>query len=256
MRKRLVLPGLSLIAGLLITPVAQAKDLTVFAAASLTNALNIAGAAWTRQGNPAVHFSFASSSTLARQIAAGAHAQIFASADEGWMDWLEKRHLIIAKTRRDLLSNTLVLIMPTATAHKVVLRRGFDLPRLLGPEGRLAVGDPTNVPVGIYAKAALKSLGAWNYAKHHLAPTIDVREGLLMVEHCDAPAGIVYATDARVTAGVKVVGTFPAASHPPIAYPFAITKGGNTKPARAFLAFLESRAGRAIFASQGFVVLK
>ena len=172
------------------------------------------------------------------------------------MDWVEKRHLIIDSTRRDLLSNTLVLIMPTATAHQVTLKPGFDLPRLLGPGGRLAVGDPSHVPVGIYAKAALKSLGVWDYAKRHLAPTIDVREGLLMVEHCNAPAGIVYATDARVSGGVKVVGTFPADSHPPIAYPFAISSGGDTKAARDLLAFLDSPAGRAIFARQGFIVLK
>jgi len=226
--------------------------LTVFAAASLTDAMKDAAAAWVKLGHPAPRLSFAASSTLARQIEQGAEANLFASADLKWMDYLAGKGLIAAGTRRDLLTNDLVLVVPASAPKHVTIGPGFDLAGLLGKDGRLAVGDPSNVPAGIYAEAALKKLGIWESVQGHLAPADSVRSALLLVERGEAPAGIVYGTDATVTRQVMIAGVFPADSHPPIVYPFALVKGGDNAQAQALLAFLGGADARRIFAERGF----
>ncbi|MBN8873656.1 MAG: molybdate ABC transporter substrate-binding protein [Rhodospirillales bacterium] len=239
---------------LLVSWQARAQDLTVFAAASLTDSLKEVAAAWVKDGHPALRLSFGASSTLARQIEQGAPAAVFASADEKWMDYLVQRKLIAADTRRSLLGNDLVLIVPANTPRHVTIGPGFDFAALLGRDGRLATGDPAHVPVGIYAEQALKKLGAWDTLAPRLARAEDVRAALLLVERGEAPAGIVYGTDAAVSTGVMVAGTFSATSHDPITYPFAATKTGDGPEARALLAFLAGPEARAIFVKRGFKV--
>jgi molybdate transport system substrate-binding protein len=226
----------------------------VFAAASLTDAMKDVSAQWVKAGHQPLRMSFGSSSTLARQIEQGAPANVFASADEKWMDYLADKNLIVADSRQDLLGNDLVLVVPTDKPRHVTVGTGFDLIGLLGPTGRLAVGDPAHVPVGIYAEQALKKLDMWANVEPRLARTDDVRSGLLLVERGEAPAGIVYATDASVSKGVMVAGTFPASSHDPISYPFALIKAGDTPEARALLAFLAGSQARAVFVQRGFKV--
>jgi molybdate transport system substrate-binding protein len=225
---------------------------TVFAAASLTDALKDVAAAWDKQGHLAPVYSFGASSTLARQIEQGAPATLFASADEQWMDYLAKRNLIVADTRKDLLSNKLVLIVPASHPQHVTIGPNFDLAALLGVNGKLTTGDPAHVPVGLYAKQALTKLGVWGVAEAHMAAAADVRGALLLVERGEAAAGIVYATDAAVSKGVVVAGTFPDDSHDPITYPFAIVKANDTPAARALLTFLEGPEAREVFAKRGF----
>lgn len=239
---------------LLVPLSAGAQELTVFAAASLTDAMKDISQQWAHAGHQALRMSFGSSSTLARQIEQGAPANLFASADEKWMDYLAGKDLIAAGTRKDLLGNELVLVVPANRPRHVTIDAGFDLSGLLGSDGRLAVGDPAHVPVGIYAEQALKKLGMWDSVGPRLARTDDVRSGLLLVERGEAPAGIVYATDASVSKNVMVAGTFPDSSHDPISYPFAVTKAGDTKEARDLLAFLASPQARAVFAKRGFKV--
>ena len=242
------------IALLLLPCVAHAQGPTVFAAASLTDALKDVAAAWQKQGHPAPVYSFGASSTLARQIEQGAPAALFASADEQWMDYLAKSNLIVPDTRRDLLSNKLVLIVPANHPQHVTIGPNFDLAALLGSDGRLATGDPAHVPVGLYAKQALQKLGVWSLAEPRMAPTADVRGALLLVERGEAPAGIVYATDAAVSKGVMVAGVFPDNSHDPITYPFAVVKANDTPQARALLTFMEGPEARTIFMARGFSV--
>jgi molybdate transport system substrate-binding protein len=239
---------------LLVPLGARAQELTVFAAASLTDAMKDISAQWVQAGHPALRMSFGSSSTLARQIEQGAPANLFASADEKWMDYLAQKNLVVADTRKDLLGNDLVLVVPAEKPLHVSIGSGFDLSGLLGPSGRLAVGDPAHVPVGIYAEQALKKLGMWESIAPRLARTDDVRSGLLLVERGEAPAGIVYGTDAAVSKGVMVAGTFPASSHDPITYPFALIKAGDTPEARALLTFLAGPQARGTFVQRGFKV--
>ena len=239
---------------LLLPLTARAQELTVFAAASLTDAMRQISDLWVKAGHAAPHLSFASSSTLARQIEQGAPANVFASADERWMDYLAKNDLIAAGARKDLLGNELVLIVPSPRAVHVDIRPDFDLPALLGPDGRLSVGDPTHVPAGIYAAQALRKLGLWDKVARRLAPAEDVRSALLFVERGEAPAGIVYATDAAVSRSVSVAGVFPDSSHDPITYPFAVTKAGDTAEARSFLTFLSSPEAREVWTRSGFKV--
>jgi molybdate transport system substrate-binding protein len=239
---------------LLVPLASRAQELTVFAAASLTDAMKDVSAQWVNAGHRPLRMSFGSSSTLARQIEQGAPADLFASADEKWMDYLAEKKLIVAGTRKDLLGNSLVLVVPGDKPRHVTIDAGFDLSGLLGPSGRLAVGDPAHVPVGIYAEQALRKLGLWDSIQPKLARTDDVRSGLLLVERGEAPAGIVYATDASVSKGVMVAGTFPPNSHDPISYPFALTKNGDTAEARALLAFLAGPQARTVFVQRGFKV--
>ncbi len=239
---------------LLVPLGARAQELTVFAAASLTDAMKDVSQLWVQAGHQPLRMSFGSSSTLARQIEQGAPASLFASADEKWMDYLAEKNLIVPATRKDLLGNDLVLVVPVDKARHVSIGPGFDLAGLLGANGRLAVGDPAHVPVGIYAEQALKKLGLWDGVGSRLARTDDVRSGLLLVERGEAPAGIVYATDASVSKGVMVAGIFPDNSHDAISYPFAVTKMGDTAEAWALLAFMAGPEARAVFVRRGFKV--
>lgn len=231
---------------------ARAQQVTMFAAASLTDALKDISILWTQTGHQPIRLSFGSSSTLARQIEQDAPANVFASADLKWMDYLAEKQLIVPDTRRNLLGNELVLVATAGKPVRVVLKKGVDLLPLLGMDGRLATGDPRHVPVGIYAEQALKALGAWDAIQPRLARTEDVRAALLLVERGEAPLGIVYATDAAVSKGVSIAGTFPADSYDPVTYPFAVTKTGDTAEARAFLTFLAGPEARAAFVKRGF----
>nr|WP_294527803.1 molybdate ABC transporter substrate-binding protein [uncultured Rhodopila sp.] len=240
---------------ILLAPlVARAQELTVFAAASLTDAMNDVSAHWVTAGHKPLRLSFGSSSTLARQIEQGAPANVFASADEKWMNYLTEKGLIVPGSRKDLLSNDLVLVVPATNPVRVTIGPNFDLAGLLGPNGRLAVGDPAHVPVGIYAQQALTKLGLWDKIAPKLARTDDVRAGLLLVERGEAPAGIVYGTDAAVSKAVVVAGIFPASSHDPITYPFAVVKSGDTPDAHALLTFLAGPQAREVFVKRGFKV--
>ena len=240
---------------ILLAPlVARAQELTVFAAASLTDAMNDVSAHWVTAGHKPLRLSFGSSSTLARQIEQGAPANVFASADEKWMNYLTEKGLIAPGSRKDLLSNDLVLVVPATNPVRVTIGPNFDLAGLLGPNGRLAVGDPAHVPVGIYAQQALTKLGLWDKIAPKLARTDDVRAGLLLVERGEAPAGIVYGTDAAVSKAVVVAGIFPASSHDPITYPFAVVKSGDTPDAHALLTFLAGPQAREVFVKRGFKV--
>lgn len=228
-----------------------ADKITVFAAASLTNALQEIDAAYTKKTGVAVAESFASSSTLARQIEAGAPAAVFISADTKWMDYLAGKNLIA--TQAVLLGNALALIAPADAAVPAQgIDSGFDWQKLLGPDGRLATGDPDHVPAGIYAKEALQHLGAWKALEPRLARAEDVRGALTLVERGDAPLGIVYVTDARISRKVKIIGVFPESSHAPIVYPAGIVKGAGTPPVENYYNFLRGPEARAIFARYGF----
>ncbi len=235
---------------------AQAEGLTVFAASSLTEAMNDVAKLWEASGHEKPVLSFAASSILVRQIEQGAEANLFASADTQWMDELEAKGQVAAGTRQNLLGNSLVLIAPTASKMApVAIKPGMDLAALLGGDGRLATGDPAHVPVGIYAEQALRRLGLWGQLEFRLARTANVRGALLLVERGEAPAGIVYATDAAASPGVSVIGTFPADSHDPITYPFAVTRQGDTRQARALLKFLGGSEAGAVFLRRGFTLV-
>ncbi|MFT8244782.1 molybdate ABC transporter substrate-binding protein [Roseomonas sp. BN140053] len=231
-----------------------AEGPTVFAAASLTDAMRALGEQWRAKGHPAPRFSFAASSALARQMEQGAPADLFASADEPWMDYVQGRGLIVESTRSSPLSNSLVLIAPAdRPGPAVTLDRGTDLAALLGPDGRLATGDPTNVPVGQYAEAALRWMGQWEALSPRIARADNVRSALLLVERGEAPLGIVYATDAAASRGVRVVASFPADSHPPVTYPFALARrAAGHAEARAFLAFATGAEAAAVYQRFGF----
>ena len=243
---------------LLALPSAHAADaprpLLVFAAASLTNALDELGAAYTAQSTQEVKFSYAASSTLARQIEAGARPDIFFSADLEWMDYLQARNLIDTRTRSNLLGNKLVLIAPADSKTTLKIAPNFALASVLG-KGRLATGDPDSVPVGKYARSALTSLGVWNDVADKLVRGDSVRTALAFVDRGEAPLGIVYATDALVDKKVRVVGEFPASTHPAIVYPIALTVTAGQR-ADAFVAFLRGPAGQAAFKKYGFTVLQ
>lgn len=225
---------------------------TVFAAASMTNALREVDKLWVARGNPAIRFNFAASSTLARQMEQGGDPAVFISADEPWMDWVRDRNLIVTATRSSPIGNALVLIAPRDSTAQVELARGVDLRAPLGRDGRLAVGDPGHVPVGKYAQTALASLGIWDAVSPRLARAENVRAGMLLVERGEAPLGIVYATDAAVAAGVRVVAQFPADSHPPITYPFAIGARRDGPQARALFAFLTGPEALEVYRRFGF----
>lgn len=242
-----------LLAALWFTPAATAADRgpVVLAAASLQESLTEAADAWAAKGHAKPVLSFAGSSALARQIIAGAPADLFLSADEEWMDAVAKAGLLRPGTRMTLLGNRLVLIAPAASKVRLTPARGFPLAKALG-SGRLAVADPDAVPAGKYAKAALTALGVWSGVAAKVAPAENVRAAMALVERGAAPLGIVYATDAKASRSVRVVGTFPASSHPPIRYPVAVLKASRHRDAAGFRTFLLSRQGRAIFARHGF----
>ena len=233
---------------------AEPRGPLVFAAASLKNALDAASNEWTRETGQPVTISYGASSTLAKQVEAGAPVDIFISADLDWMDYLAQRNLIRPATRKNLLGNDLVLIAPNGTPH-VEIKSGMDLAGML-KGGRLAVADPNGVPAGKYAKVALTSLGLWPSVEQSLAPAENVRAALLLVSRGEAPYGIVYRTDAAAEPGVTVVGVFPDDSHPPIIYPAALLNGAQGTGADKFLQFLESPKAGPFFEQQGFKLIK
>ena len=229
-------------------------DVTVYAAASLTNALQDVDKAFEASGGTKVKFSFAASSLLAKQIEQGAPADAFFSADTEWMDYLATRNLIQPATRKDILSNSLVLIAGKDSPIGLEIKPGFPLAKALG-DGKLAVADPASVPAGKYAQAALTSLGVWDSVADHLARAENVRVALAYVARGEAPRGIVYGTDAKAEPQVKVIGTFPESTHPRILYPAALTTHGTSAGAKAFLDFAKSAKGAQIFQKYGFIVL-
>lgn len=254
--RRIVLAAAAAALVLAAAPAARAADqVTVFAAASLKTALDAAAAAWTAEtGNRAV-ISYAASSALARQIEQGAPADIFFSADLDWMDYLAQRDLIDKASVTRLLGNEIVLIAPQDSTAAAEIAPGFALAELLG-DGRLAMADVKSVPAGKYGKAALETLGVWASVEDRLAQAENVRAALKLVSTGEAPLGIVYSTDAQAETGVKVVGTFPSGSHPPIIYPVARTAASRNAAAAAFIDFLTSSAAADIFRAQGFRLLK
>jgi molybdate transport system substrate-binding protein len=237
-------------------PATEAENpaLTVFAAASLTNALQELGDGFTRETSISVRFSFASSAALARQIENGSPADIFFSADLEWMDYLQTRNLIRRDTRHDVLGNRLVLIAPADSKIQLKIEPQFPLAATLG-KGRLATGDPDSVPVGRYAREALTTLGVWNGVADRLVRADSVRSALAFVDRGEAPLGIVYETDALIDKHVRVVGVFPANSHLPIVYPIAMTLAAKPEAAR-FVAYVRGPAGDAVFKAYGFSPLR
>jgi molybdate transport system substrate-binding protein len=233
---------------------AQDKTITVFAAASMKNALDDVDTAFTKSTGIKVAASYAASSALIKQIENGAPADVFVSADLDWMDYGAQHKLIKDDTRVNLLGNRLVLIAPKdSKIGDVTIAPGFDLAKLAG-DGRIVTGDVRAVPVGKYAKAALEKLGAWAAAEPKFAMTENVRAALTLVARGEAALGIVYETDAKVEPNVKIVGAFPTDSHPPIVYPVALTV--NAKPdAARYLTFLRSQAAKAVFETYGFTFL-
>lgn len=238
----------ALVFALAATAAAEDSAVTVFAAASLKSALDEIAAS----GGPALRLVYGGSSALARQIEQGAPAQVFMSANPDWMDVLDRAGLLAAGSRRDLLTNRLVLIAPAASDVSLTLAAGADLAGALGPDGRLAMGLTEAVPAGIYGKAALSALGLWESVANRTAQTDDVLAALHLVALGEVPLGIVYATDAADEPRVRVVATFDAALHPPIVYPIAILAEGEKPAARAALAWLEGPQARAIFTRRGF----
>ncbi len=223
----------------------------VLAAASMHDALEDAADAWAAQGHARPVLSFAASSAAARQVEAGAPADLFVSADEEWMDELEQRSLLVAGSRAVLATNRLVLIAPVGSDLQIEPAPGFPLSAALG-DGRLAIAETGSVPAGRYAKAALNNLGVWSDVSDRLAPAENVRAALQLVVRGAAPLGITYATDASSEPAVRIVGRFPADSHPPIRYPLALVAAGDHPDADAFRAFLLSGQGMAILARHGF----
>ncbi len=244
-----------LVLACLLTDTAHAADdrnqqVLVFAAASLTNVLDEIGAAYTQQTRQQVKFAYAASSALARQLEAGARADVFFSADLEWMDYAQARGLIDRTTRRNVLGNRLALVAPTDSKIELKIAPGFALAAALG-NGRLATGDPQSVPVGKYARSALTSLGVWNDVADRLVRADNVRSALAFIARGETPLGIVYETDAKVEKRVRVVDFFPADSHPPIVYPVAVTAQARAS-AGQFIDFLQSSAAQNAFEKYGF----
>jgi molybdate transport system substrate-binding protein len=231
---------------------AHAETVTVFAAASLKNALDEVGAAYARTGGEA-RFSYAASSAIARQIEQGAPADVYVSADSDWMNYLAERKLIVAASRRDLLTNRLALIAPADSKATIRIGRGMPLAKALGP-GRLAVAGP-DVPAGKYATASLSALGVWDSVSGKLAQAENVRTALQYVARGETPFGVVYDTDAKVEPKVRIVGLFPDGTHPKIVYPAAVVAASKNPDAARFLAYMSSPPAAAIFRKYGFTVL-
>ena len=240
-----------LVASLMATA-AHAAPVTVFAAASLKNALDEVGAAYAKTGGEA-RFSYAASSAIARQIEQGAPADVYVSADSDWMNYLAERKLIVAASRRDLLTNRLALIAPADSNVALKVGKGMPLAKALG-SGRLAVAGP-DVPAGKYARASLTALGVWNSVSGKLVQAENVRAALQFVARGETPLGIVYDTDAKVEPKVRIVGLFPDGSHPKIVYPAAVVARSKNPDAAKFLAFMRTPKAAAVFRKYGFTVL-
>lgn len=230
-------------------PAAQADEITIFAAASLKDALDEIAVDWQKHHDDTVVISYAGSSQLAKQIQEGAPADLFISASTDWMDAVQESGDIDPATRKDLLGNTLVLVGTGKPAEAAVT----ELPALLG-DGKLAMALVDSVPAGQYGKAALTSLGLWDKVEGQVAQADNVRAALKLVATGEAPLGIVYGSDAVAEKGVGVVAAFPADSHEDITYPGAVTKAADTPQAAAFLDSLSQEPAKSIFESQGFTV--
>jgi len=238
------------LAGLLIAP-AQGADLTVFAAASVKEALDEQVGRFQAETGDTIVVSYGGSNALARQVEAGAPADIFLSADTDWIDYLDQLHLLRPGTRTNLLRNRLVLIAPAHARTSLSIRPGFALGPALG-SGRLAMANPESVPAGKYGKAALMTLGVWTSVESRIARTDNVRAALMLVARGEAPLGIVYATDAIAEPKVRIVDTFPEPTHPAIVYPIAIVASSRSPGARRLVDTLSSPAARAIWVRHGF----
>ncbi len=247
---------LAVLACLALAPAAQAqiRGPVVLAAASLQEAMTDAANAWAARRHARPVVSFAGSPALARQIEAGAPADLFISADEVWMNHVAAKGMLRAGTRAPFLSNRLVLIAPANSNVRLRIGRNFPLAQALG-QGRLAMADPASVPAGMYGKAALTSLGVWPAVSRKVAVAENVRAALALVERGAAPLGIVYATDAMASRRLRVVDTFAPALHPRITYPLATLHSSTSPEAEGFRRFLLSRDGKAIFARRGFIPL-
>jgi len=246
---------LSLALAIAAVPAHAEETITVFAAASLRNALDDADAAFSKATGVKVTASYAASSALAKQIEQGAPADVFISAAVDWMDYASERKLIKTDTRFNLLGNRLVLIAPAdSKLADVTIGTSFDLAKLAG-DGRIAVADVNAVPAGKYAKAALEKTGAWAAAEPKLAQAENVRATLAFVARGETPLGIVYETDAKIEPKVKIVGAFPDSSYPPVIYPVAATAESKNANIARYLAFLRSSAAKAVFEKHGFTVL-
>jgi molybdate transport system substrate-binding protein len=234
---------------------AQSRDVLVFAAASLKNALDDVARQWQGETGKKVAISYAASNNLIKQIEQGAPADIFISADLDWMNYGQQKNLIKPETRANLLGNRIVLIAPKDSTASIKVEKGFDLAAAL-KGGRLAMGNVDAVPAGKYGKAALEKLGAWDGVKDRIAQAESVRAALLLVARGETPLGIVYQTDAASEPDVRIVGTFPEDTHPPIIYPAALTKDTNNAIAADFLKYIRSPTARPAFERQGFTVLE
>lgn len=236
-----------------ILPVrANADDLLVFAAASLKPALDEIIATPEAKAIGEVKASYAASSQLAHQIEAGAPAALFISADEDWMNTVESKDKIVRETRADLLGNALVLVAPKGSVVELVIAPNFEIARALGKGGHLAMGEPNSVPAGKYAKSALTSLGVWDSIQSRIVSADNVRAALNFVARDEAPLGIVYRSDSVSEPAVRVVDTFPPASHAPIVYPAAVLSDHDTPAARKLLGLLREAAAQTIFRRYGF----
>jgi molybdate transport system substrate-binding protein len=232
----------------------EAKSITVFAAASLKNALDAVAAAYKAKTGVELRISYAGSMALAKQIDSGAPAEVFVSADEASMDYLAGKNLIQPESRTNLLGNSLVVVAPRSSKLEKLPFTKEAFAAAIG-SGKIATGDPASVPVGKYAKAALEKLGLWALAEPNFAFTDNVRTALTFVSREEAPLGIVYTTDAKSDPKVKIVATFPASSHPPIIYPVALTSTAKSDGAAKLLAFLKGKEAKAIFVEQGFLTV-
>lgn len=251
----LFLATLALCAIAVAQPAAAIETLSVFAAASLRNALDDANRAFRKISGVKIIASYAASSALAKQIEQGAPTDVYVSANIKWMDYLSEKNLIDAPTRVNLLGNALVLIAPTSSKlDHIAIGKGFDIAKLAG-DGRIAIANVKAVPAGLYAKAALENLGAWQAAEPKLAMAENVRATLAYVARSETPLGIVYATDAKVEPKVKTIGVFPQDSHPPVTYPVAATADSKNPYVKRYLSFLRSSAAKAIFEKYGFSFL-
>jgi molybdate transport system substrate-binding protein len=250
MLKKVLLTGLAAIASMLSFIAHAEQKLTVFAAASLTNAISDIANEYEKDKRINIQTSFASSSTLAKQIEKGAPADIFISADTKWMNYLQDKNLVKIESRVNLLGNQLVLIAPKGKSFKVTMDKGFNLASAFS--GKLCTGELESVPVGIYAKQSLKSLDWWDSIKMRIVGTQDVRAALVFVERAECDAGIVYATDAKASSKVEKIAVFPETTHEPIVYPLALLNHASTQ-AVAFYDYLKSEKAKTIFAKYGFL---
>ena len=251
MRRALLMFAMLALAGAAIARPAHAATVTVFAAASVKEAMDEQARAFEARTGNRVVVSYGASNALARQIEAGAPADIFISADTDWMDYLDTRRMLAAGTRSDLLRNTLVLVAPASSPIALRIGPQFGIARAIG-SGKLVMGNPDSVPAGKYAKAALQALGVWTGIERNVVRTENVRAALMLVARGEAPLGIVYATDAHADPRVKIVDAFPAGTHPPIVYPVALTASSRSPSARALLDYLTGPDARSIWTRHGF----